>query len=222
MHHLRLTNLREHSHYHHIAQLNSTCCYLYAVFLLRKRNECYHANQPQIHPYFRHRPPVIEMPASFNLELSPGQMVALDTTCSTEDLDMSRMEDGTLVDGSFWGCLKIVHDQDTHQMDFTGTRLNEHQDLPADFWFDSRVVNKLVVAAKPTTAKCHISIYSPEKQYVDLTLNFSPMWKIGLMLPSAEIQSDSRAKYFLRVHPGGPMEHFDSNMVVTSLYFETM
>lgn len=55
-------------------------------------------------------PPVLEMDATFNLELVPGQYVALDTLVSSDELDMARMEDGTTVDGSFWGKLDIVHD----------------------------------------------------------------------------------------------------------------
>ena len=32
-------------------------------------------------------PPVLEMPATFSLELTPGQQVALDTTVSSDELD---------------------------------------------------------------------------------------------------------------------------------------
>ena len=63
------------------------------------------------------------MPASFNLELEPGQTVGLDVIVSSDELDMARMEDGTTVDGTFFGKLHIVHDGDTHTMDFTGTRV---------------------------------------------------------------------------------------------------
>jgi hypothetical protein len=64
------------------------------------------------------------MPATFNLELGRGRTVALDTVCAADDdLDMSRTEDGTLVDGNFWGVLKIIHEGDNHSIDFTGTRL---------------------------------------------------------------------------------------------------
>ena len=43
------------------------------------------------------RPPILDMPATFNLELTPGRTVALETICESDDLDMSRTEDGTLV-----------------------------------------------------------------------------------------------------------------------------
>lgn len=69
-------------------------------------------------------PPVLEMPATFNLELVPGQTVALDTTISSDELDMARMEDGTTVDGIFWGKLEIVHNGDEHNMEFSGTRIS--------------------------------------------------------------------------------------------------
>ncbi|KAG8972421.1 hypothetical protein FRB90_010226, partial [Tulasnella sp. 427] len=68
--------------------------------------------------------PVFEMPCEFDLELSPGHRVALGTICNSEDLDMSRAEDGTLVDGAFWGCLKITHTEGEHAMEFRGTRLS--------------------------------------------------------------------------------------------------
>jgi len=34
--------------------------------------------------------------------------------------------------------------------------------------------------------------------------------------------SENKVKYFLRVHPGGALEHFESEMVATSLYYEAM
>ncbi|KAK0450926.1 hypothetical protein EV421DRAFT_1888716 [Armillaria borealis] len=138
-------------------------------------------------------PPVLEMPATFNLELMPGQHVALDTTVASDELDMARMEDGTTVDGMFWGKLDIVHQGDTHKMEFSGTRLQNEQYTP-EFMFDSR----------PTTARCHLSLLTPEVQYCD------------------EQVADNKVKYFLRAHPGGAMEHFESEMVSTALYYEAI
>lgn len=161
------------------------------------------------------------MPGTFSLELSPGQTVALDTTVSSDELDMARMEDGTTVDGMFWGKLDIVHQGDTHKMDFTGTRLTSEQVTP-EFLFDSRVMTKLAVAAKPTTAKCQLSILAPEMQYCDVILTFSSLWKIGTTWPPAEHVSDGKVKYFIRAHPGGALEHFESEMVTTALYYEAM
>ncbi|KAF7304916.1 hypothetical protein MKEN_01205900 [Mycena kentingensis (nom. inval.)] len=165
-------------------------------------------------------PPVLEMPATFNLELVPGQHVALDVMVNSDELDMARMEDGTMVDGMFWGKLDIVHQGDTHKMEFSGTRLAN--ETPPEFVFDSRVVAKLAVAAKPTTAKCSLSVLSPSVQYCDIMLTFSPFWKIGTTWPPAENLSENKVKYFLRVHPGGALEHFESEMVSTSLYYEAM
>src|ERR1700722_2616377 len=147
-------------------------------------------------------PPVLEMPATFNLELVPGQHVALDTTIASDELDMARMEDGTMVDGMFWGKLDIVHSGDTHKMEFTGTRL-VNQEYSPDFMFDSRVMTKLAVAAKPTTAKCHLSILAPTSQYCDVVLSPSNLWTLGVTWPPAEYVAENKVKYFLRVHPGG-------------------
>ncbi|CAK5277408.1 unnamed protein product [Mycena citricolor] len=167
-------------------------------------------------------PPVLEMPASFNLELTPGQHVALDVTVSSDELDMARMEDGTMVDGLFWGKLNIVHqDPDNHKMEFSGTRLANEAAAP-DLVFDSRVMTKLAVAAKPTTVKCHLSVLSPSVEYCDIMLTMSPFWKLGITWPPAETLSENKVKYFLRVHPGGALEHFESEMVGTSLYYEAM
>lgn len=162
------------------------------------------------------------MPATFNLELMPGQHVALDTTVSSDELDMARMEDGTTVDGMFWGKLDIVHQGDTHTMEFSGTRLSNEQQYSSEFMFDSRVMTKLAVAAKPTTAKCHLSILTPAMQYCDVMLSFSSLWKLGTTWPPAENLSEGKVKYFLRVHPGGALEHFESEMVTTALYYEAV
>jgi hypothetical protein len=161
------------------------------------------------------------MPATFNLELSPGQYVALDTNVSTDELDMARMEDGTVVDGIFWGKLNIVHDGDTHTMDFSGTRLLG-EDVTPDLMVDQRVITKLAVAAKPSVAKCRLSLLAPSMQYCDVVLSCSTMWKLGITWPPAESIGDGKVKYFLRVHPGGGFEHFESEMVSTAIYYEAM
>ena len=164
------------------------------------------------------------MPGTFSLELAPGQTVALDTTITSDELDMARMEDGTTVDGSFWGKLEIVHDGDEHRMEFSGTRIQNAENVSTDLIIDSRVINKLAVAAKPATAHCHLSILAPGQQYADVVLSFSSFWKIGTTWPPAEPlpESPSKIKWFLRVHPGGAMEHFETEMTTTSLYYEAM
>jgi len=88
--------------------------------------------------------------------------------------------------------------------------------------FDSRVMTKLSVAARPAVAKCHITILSPSLQYCDITLSFSPLWKLAISWPPAEGVSENKVKYFLRAHQGGALEHFESTNVVTSLYYETI
>ncbi|KAH9946082.1 uncharacterized protein BXZ73DRAFT_95587 [Epithele typhae] len=169
-------------------------------------------------------PPVLEMPGTFSLELAPGQTVALDTTISSDELDMARMEDGTTVDGSFWGKLDIVHDGDDHRMEFSGTRIQNTENVSTDLIIDSRVLNKLSYAAKPATAKCHLSILAPGQQYADVILSFSALWKMGVTWPPAEPLPDnpSKVKWFLRVHPGGAVEHFETEMTATSLYYEAI
>lgn len=160
------------------------------------------------------------MPATFQLELAPGMTIALDTTVSSDELDMARMEDGTMVEGQFWGKLDIVHNGDTHKMDFTGTRLVA--DVPTDLLVDQRVISKLAQVSKPAVAKCHLSVLSPTQQYCDVVLMFSELWNVGNTFPQAERVEDRKVKWFVRAHPGGALEHFESEMVSTSLYYEAM
>lgn len=162
------------------------------------------------------------MPGTFNLELIPGQTVALDTIISSDELDMSRMEDGTTVDGMFWGKLDIVHDGDTHKMEFSGTRIVNSEEISPDLLVDARIIQKLATASKPATAKCHLSILAPKQQYCDVYLQFSPLWKQSISLPPAEKVEDNKVKWFVRVHPGGAIEHFDSLMTTTALYYEAV
>ena len=167
-------------------------------------------------------PPVTEMPATFNLELVPGQHIALETTVSSADeVDMARMEDGTVVDGMFWGKLNIVHSGDNHTVEFTGTKMRD-PDITPEFLFDSRVMTKLTTAARPLSAKCHLSILAPAQQYCDVILTVNPLWSLTMTWPPAENVGEHKHKYFLRVHPGGALEHFESEMVVTSLYYEAV
>ncbi|KAL1728757.1 hypothetical protein EV714DRAFT_285517 [Schizophyllum commune] len=167
-------------------------------------------------------PPVIEMPGTFNLELAPNLTVALDTTiASAEDMDMARMEDGTMVDGQFYGKLDIIHNGDVHKLEFSGTRL-ANPDINPEIVFDSRALTKLSVATRPTAAKCHLSILAPAQQYCDVILTFSTLWKIGTTWPPAERLEEGKIKYFVRVHPGGALEHFESEMVTTALYYEAI
>ena len=47
---------------------------------------------------------------------------------------------------------------------------------------------------------------------------------MGVSWPPAESVPDNpnRVKWFLRVHPGGAVEHFETEMTATSLYYEAM
>ncbi|KLO13547.1 hypothetical protein SCHPADRAFT_904133 [Schizopora paradoxa] len=166
-------------------------------------------------------PPVLEMDGIFNLELEKGKMVGIDVTISSDELDMARMEDGTTVAGVFWGKLDVVHDGDLHKMEFSGTRLQDANYNP-DMLVDQRVISKLTTAAKPTFAKCSLSILSPVQQYCEVNVSFSSLWKVGLTWPPAENVTDDKFKYFVRVHPGGALEHFESESVVTSIYYEAI
>ncbi|KAF8636727.1 hypothetical protein AX17_003530 [Amanita inopinata Kibby_2008] len=167
-------------------------------------------------------PPILEMPATFNLELTPGQHVALDVTVNSDELDMARMEDGTTVDGMFWGKLDIVHQGDTHKMEFSGTRLPPGDEYSPEFLVDSRVMTKLVAVSRPATARCHLNILTPSLQYCDVILAFSAFWKLGITWPPAEHMGENKVKYFLRAHPGGALEHFETETVATSLYYEAI
>lgn len=160
------------------------------------------------------------MPATFNLELAPGKVVALDTNVSSDDLDMSRTDDGTLVAGTFWGKLHITHAGDEHNMEFTGTK--KEANLPNEFFFDSKIMTKLEVAAKPTTARCNIYMYSPDIQYSDVYVTFSPFWRMGSTWPPAEPVIENKVKFFVRAHPGGAMEYILNQTVVSGLYYEAM
>ncbi|KAF9564604.1 hypothetical protein CPC08DRAFT_660082 [Agrocybe pediades] len=167
-------------------------------------------------------PPVLEMPGTFNLELTPGQNVALDVTINSDELDMSRMEDGTLVDGIFVGKLEIIHAGDTHTLEFTGTKIPPGEDYAADLTIDNRVVSKLATVAKSTAARCNLTILSPGSQYCEVVLTFASAWKAGVAWPPPEHVEDQKAKYFMRVHPGGALEHFESEMTSTGLFYEAI
>ena len=58
----------------------------------------------------------------------------------------------------------------------------------------------------------------------DVVLSFSTYWKSGMTWPPAEPVPDSpnKIKWFLRAHPGGAVEHFETQMTTTALYYEAM
>lgn len=167
---------------------------------------------------------MLDMPATFSLELAPGQTVALDVSVVSEELDMARMDDGTIVDGQFWGKLDIVHQGDTHKLDFSGTRLPPGEEYSADVMFDSKIISRLAIAAKPPIAKCQLSVICPAVQYCDIMLQTSTYWRLSMTWPPAEpVDGDTnRVRFFCRSHPGGALEHFESETVTTALYYEAM
>lgn len=99
-----------------------------------------------------------------------------------------------MTDGNFWGVLKITHDfeKENHNIDFSGTRLT--QDMPKDFFLDQRTISKLLIATKPTTARCSLTIRSPGMQYVDLNISLASMWKWGVTYPQAETVGEGKVK----------------------------
>ena len=164
------------------------------------------------------------MDGIFNLELEKDNMVGIGVSLTSDELDMARMQDGTVVDGVFWGKLDVVHDfaTDTHKMEFSGTRMKDMLPNP-DILVDHKALSKLgTTISRPATAKCNLSLLAPQQQYCEVNVSFSPAWKLGFTWPPTENLGDDRFKYFLRVHPGGALEHFDSESVVTSLYYEAM
>lgn len=166
------------------------------------------------------------MPGLFNMELAPGQHVALDTVIysGAEDMDLARMEDGTTVDGVFWGKLNIIHEGDKHELEFTGTRVPGEYDIPRDYIYNPRLMSKLITAASAEmVAKCHLSILVPTEVHCEVTLGLSPMWRLHLTWPSyEELPSQNKFKFFLRASPGGALEHFGDQVVATSIYYEAV
>ncbi|KXN86875.1 hypothetical protein AN958_09470, partial [Leucoagaricus sp. SymC.cos] len=168
--------------------------------------------------------PVLDMPATFSLELTPGQNVALEVSVVSDELDMARMDDGTVVDGQFWGKLNIVHQGDNHKLDFQGTRLPQGPEFTTEVMFDSRTIGKLAIASRPPVARCQLSVICPSAQYCDLMLQTSSFWRLSMTWPPAEpMDGDpNKVKFFCRSHPGGALEHFDSETVTTALYYEAI
>ncbi|KAI6099309.1 hypothetical protein EDD16DRAFT_1781966 [Pisolithus croceorrhizus] len=95
-------------------------------------------------------------------------------------------------------------------------------DITPELLIDSKVMGKLASASRPFLAKCRLIILAPAQQYCDVILTVNPLWSLSMMWPPAENVGDHKYKYFLRVHPGGALEHFASEMVVTSLYYEAV
>ncbi|EJU05587.1 hypothetical protein DACRYDRAFT_74849 [Dacryopinax primogenitus] len=165
--------------------------------------------------------PVLEMPATFNLELDPGQTVALETWVTSEEYDMSKTDDNIMVDGTFYGKLSIVHKPGTHTVDFTGTRYRD-PGLQGDFWMDASIMRRLALVSKQqSVARCQATIMAPSPQYCDFYITMSNLWRLGVTFPQAEILPDGRAKFFIRTaNKNGYLEHFHTETVVTSLYYE--
>jgi hypothetical protein len=155
------------------------------------------------------------MDGTFNLELTPGRHIALDVLISSDEHDMSKLEDGTKVLGQFVGKLEIVHDGDDHRVEFTGVRTLPGQPSP--------VVNGVMTkASRPAVARCRLSIFPPQQQYVDIALSLAPLWKIGATFPNAEQLEGNRVRWYVRAHPDGVIHHVNTETACTSLYYELL
>lgn len=75
--------------------------------------------------------------------------------------------------------------------------------LPKDFFFDQRTVSKLVIATKPTVAKCTLTMRGPGVQYVDVNLGLAPMWNWGVTYPPADSVEDRQMTVSVK-SPSGP------------------
>jgi len=53
-------------------------------------------------------------------------------------------------------------------------------------------------------------------------LQCSPLWQMSTTWPPAEKVGENRVKYFVRANPGGALEHFETEMVTTALYYEAI
>jgi hypothetical protein len=136
---------------------------------------------------------------------------------------MSRLDDGMVIEGSFWGKLDIVHDfeKKIHNMQFGGTRLPE-RDYPPEFLFDRRVMIRLKDAAKPTIARCQLYILAPEESQCEITLAFAPLWTIGVTYPPAGAMEGNRIRWPVTVKKNGMLEDLTSHAPCSSLYYEAM
>ncbi|TDL24700.1 hypothetical protein BD410DRAFT_785390 [Rickenella mellea] len=173
-------------------------------------------------PADRPAPPVLEMPASFKLEMNKGEYVTLDVMMDSGKRDMAKTQHGTSISGKFRGELDVVHDGDMHKMEFVGTRLPiQAPEKPKNVEDDSPDKDAPTVAvAKRTIAKCTIHLLPPEQQYCDIMAGLSPHWTLGLSWPHAESSSENRFKFFLRVRPGGVMEHFETETITNKLVYQ--
>lgn len=157
------------------------------------------------------------MDGTFNLELEPGKLAALDVLLSSEELDMSKHPDGTMVSGKFVGTLDIIHnyEDNDHRMEFTGTRTQSN----AEINIDAKAVTKLKQASRAPSAKCRLSIYPPETRMVEVVLSTAALWKIGTTYPEADRIGENRVKWYAQVHPNSEIE---SDPDCASLYYEAL
>ncbi|KAG8984071.1 hypothetical protein FRB94_007793 [Tulasnella sp. JGI-2019a] len=169
------------------------------------------------------------MPCEFDLEISPGRRVALSTVCSSDALDMSRSDDGSIVSGKFWGCLKITHDfgaspsPGLHEISFTGTHNPSAGPPSISLPIESAsmlVEDHNAAIKRPSTLKSFIMVKPLKDVYFDLAVGFSPMWRMTGSWPPAEEVEEHKSKWFVRASPSGAMEHFRSGVFVDRLFYE--
>ncbi len=175
------------------------------------------------------REPIYAMPCDFDLELSPGNRVALGTICSSEDLDMSRTDDGTLVDGSFWGLLKITHTAEEHAIEFQGSRVasgsprsSNTSPSPLALPFPGSIAPAVAVRP-PSSLKCTVRVNAPKDgATIEIGVCFSPMWSLTNAYPPVEDREDEAkaAKWRVKCRQGGLIEHMSSSSIVSELFYE--
>ncbi|TDL24702.1 hypothetical protein BD410DRAFT_718982, partial [Rickenella mellea] len=174
------------------------------------------ADRP-IYVTFSRLPPISVPDCWWFFELNEGEHPALDVTMSSEDQDMSR-DDTWSIMGKFTGELNIVHHGANHKMEPLGVRQQDTEDAKKA----EGSPNESLPPPKQTIARCVVHILSPEVQYCDLAVTFSPHWTPGLTWPKAENVSNETFKYFLRLHSTGAMEHFESEIVTNALYYQAI
>lgn len=130
---------------------------------------------------------------------------------------MSRSEDGTLVDGTFWGYLKITHTEDEHSMEFAGSRMTSPPSTVANS--PQSVTSSMIAPRRPSTLKCAVRVTCPKEDTVEIGVCFSPMWALTGSFPPADPE-ENKAKWLVKVRPGGAIEHLRSSAVVGELFYE--
>lgn len=76
------------------------------------------------------------------------------------------------------------------------------------------------IVGRPSTVKCSIRISAPKDDNVEVGVCFSPMWSLTNSFPPVLLMEGSKAKWFVKVKPGGVIEHPASGAVAGELFYE--